>query len=175
MSLPQLSQLTQAIQSPQPSQARAIVYYIQHLAVLINRQSDQVLQEQLGIGLSQFRILQVVSTNPSIQQKQIASLLGQTEASISRQIKLMLGRGLIAIEPGPQDRREHLTVLLPKGERLLEAGTRVVAQYHEPALASLKPKEQDALLRLLAELHRVMCTVDGIEGLVHISHTDGDF
>jgi DNA-binding MarR family transcriptional regulator len=147
--------------------AQAISYYLQHLAVLIGRQSDQVLQEQLGIGMSQFRILQAVQANPSVQQKQVASLLGQTEASVSRQVKLMMTRGMISAEANPQNRREHITVILPKGERLLEAGVQVLANYHGPAFQSLSGRQQAKLVELLSELHATMCTVDGIEGLLH--------
>lgn len=150
-----------------PSQA--IVYYIQHLAVLTSRQSDQILQEQLGIGMSQYKILQVLQTNPSVQQKQIASLLGQTEASISRQVKLMQDKMMISAQANPQNRREHLTTLLPKGLRLLEVGTEVLAQYHRPATDILSAKEQNVLLKHLAELHNSLCNVDGIEGLMHVS------
>lgn len=131
---------------------QAILYYIQHLAVLIHRQSDQVLQEQLGIGVSQYRILQVLQNNPSIQQKQIAGLLGQTEASISRQVKLMQRKAMIIAQANPQNRREHLTTLLPKGERLLEAGRQVLLQYHSPSLEALSHKEREALAKLLGRL-----------------------
>jgi DNA-binding MarR family transcriptional regulator len=149
--------------------AQAITYYIQHLAVLTGRQSDQILQEQLGIGMSQYRILEVLQTNPSVQQKQIASLLGQTEASISRQVKIMQDKSMISAQANPQNRREHLTTLLPKGERLLEVGTEVLAQYHRPAIDSLSGKEQVNLLKHLSQLHTSLCTVDGIEGLMHVS------
>lgn len=133
---------------------QAILYYIQHLAVLLHRQSDQVLQEQLGIGVSQYRILQVLQNSPSIQQKQIANLLGQTEASISRQVKLMQQRAMLVAQVNPQNRREHLTTLLPKGERLLAAGAQVLLHYHKPSLDSLSSKDQAALAKLLAQLHQ---------------------
>ena len=153
-----------------PSQA--ILYYLQHLSVLTSRQSDQVLQEQLGIGMSQYRILQVLQGNPSVQQKQIASLLGQTEASISRQVKLMQDRSMIVAEANPQNKREHLTTLLPKGERLLEVGTQVLLQYHRPGIESLSSKDQATLVKLLAQLHNAVCAVDGIEGLLHLGADD---
>jgi DNA-binding MarR family transcriptional regulator len=142
----------------QPSEA--ISYYLQHLAVLLGRQSDQVLQEQLGIGISQYRILQALQTNPSVQQKQLASLLGQTEASVSRQIKLMQGRGMLEAQVNPQNRREHLTTLQPKGERLLAAGAQVLVQYHEPGFVGLNQKEQAKLSELLEQLHAGMCSAD---------------
>lgn len=135
---------------------QAILHYIQHLAVLLHRQSDQVLQEQLGIGVSQYRILQVLQNNPSIQQKQIANLLGQTEASISRQVKLMQQRAMLVAQVNPQNRREHLTTLLPKGERLLEAGAQVLLHYHKPSLDSLSGKEQVALAKLLTQLYQTL-------------------
>jgi DNA-binding MarR family transcriptional regulator len=148
--------------------ARAVLYYIQHLAVLVGRQSDQILQEQLGLGLSQFRILQTLQTNPYVQQKQIASLLGQTEPSISRQVKLMQERGLIVSKTNAQNKREHLAVITAKGERLLRAGTQIITEYHEPDLQTLKSKEQSVLLDLLIRMHAEMCKVDGIEGMFHV-------
>ncbi|HXR49712.1 MAG TPA: MarR family winged helix-turn-helix transcriptional regulator, partial [Verrucomicrobiae bacterium] len=59
-------------------------YLIQHLAAVMGKQSDQLLQEQLGIGYSQYKILMVLEWNPRVQQRTIAESLGQTEASISR-------------------------------------------------------------------------------------------
>jgi DNA-binding MarR family transcriptional regulator len=152
----------------EPDDTQAILYYVQHLATLLSRQSDQVLQEQLGIGLSQFRILQALQTNPLVQQKQIASLLGQTEASVSRQINLLQTKGTIAVRTGLRDRREHIAVVLPKGERLLEAGLQLITQYHRPMFEGLKLREREQLLELLGRLHADMCMVDGIEGLLHM-------
>ena len=150
---------------------QAILYYVQHLAVLVGRQSDQILQEQLGIGMSQFRILQTLQANPNIQQKQAASLLGQTEASISRQVKLMLVKGMVEAKINPRNRREHLIAITMKGERLLDAGTKVVVHFHQPMFDTLRSKEQDTLLKLLSHTHNELCSVDGLEGVLHTAST----
>src|SRR5690242_17413141 len=107
-------------------------FFIEHVATLLARQSDQVLQEQLGVGLSQYKILLTLQHNPSIQQRQIADLLGQTEASVSRQIKLLKSKQMIASSVNPQNRRQHLTTLQPRGDRVLEAASRALQQYHAP-------------------------------------------
>jgi len=135
--------------------SHAILYYIQHLAVLTHRQSDQVLQDQLGIGMSQYRILKVLQTNPSVQQKQIALLLGQTEASISRQVKLMQERSLLSAQVNPANKREHVTMLQPKGQQVLESGAQILSQYHRPSLGVLSPDEQTVLLKMLSKLAAV--------------------
>ncbi|HSX23988.1 MAG TPA: MarR family winged helix-turn-helix transcriptional regulator, partial [Candidatus Saccharimonadales bacterium] len=67
-----------------------IGYLLQHLSGVLAKQSDQALQERLGIGFSQFKILRVLQHSPQTQQRQIAEWIGKTEASISRQIKLMI-------------------------------------------------------------------------------------
>src|ERR1700755_3521534 len=89
-------------------------YLLQHTATILMRQSDQVLQERLGIGMSQFRVLLMLQRNANSQQRKLAECLGQTEASISRQIKLLCEKSLLAVRVNPQSRREHIAVLTPK-------------------------------------------------------------
>ena len=59
-------------------------YLLQHTATILMRQSDQVLQERLGIGMSQLKLLMMLQNSPNVQQRKLAECLGQTEASISR-------------------------------------------------------------------------------------------
>lgn len=138
----------------------ALDFFIQHVATLLGRQSDQVLQEQLGVGLSQYKILRILQDNPQVQQRQIADLLGQTEASISRQIKLLIGKQMISSNTNPANRREHLTTLTARGIRILDAANTVLEQYHASTLNALSVKEQGTLLKLLGTLHRQMCVLD---------------
>src|SRR5262245_828979 len=90
-------------------------YLLQHTAMILMRQSDQVLQERLGVGMSQFKILMMVRTSPNVQQRKLAEALGQTEASISRQTKLLCEKGLLIIRVNPKSRREHIAVPTAKG------------------------------------------------------------
>jgi len=135
-----------------------IGYLLNHLAFVLLRQSDQVLQEQLGIGFSQFKILMVLKWNPSLQQRQIADRLGQTEASISRQIKLLHEKGLLSTYVSPKNKREHITTLTPKGEKLTEKSMTILNNYHAPTFATLTPKQQEQLTTLLTIMHDHVCS-----------------
>ncbi|MCA9329042.1 winged helix-turn-helix transcriptional regulator [Candidatus Saccharibacteria bacterium] len=128
-----------------------------HLAFVISRQSDQVLQERLGIGFSQLKIIQVLQEKPHIQQKEIANQLGQTEASISRQIKLLISQGLLQSLRRSEDRREHITTLTVKGERYADEARQIVESYHKPLFDTISQKEHDQLLGLLSRLHLQIC------------------
>lgn len=147
--------------------ANTLGFFLQHIATLLARQSDQVLYEQLGIGMSQFRILRTLQVNPHIQQRQIADLLGQTEASISRQTKLLQERGMLATRINPENRREHLATLSMRGEKVLEAAIEVLGKYHAPTFNSLSPKEFAELDKSLSKLHDRICNLDSKEYLTH--------
>jgi DNA-binding MarR family transcriptional regulator len=137
--------------------SHTVGYLLQHLAASLARQSDQVLQERLGIGFSQFKLLMVLERNPHIQQKQIAEALGQTEASISRQIRLMHDKGLLQTTISPQNRREHITTLTAKGLRLNEEALRVLNAYHAPIFEDLSEKQLLQLVETLSMMHDKAC------------------
>lgn len=138
--------------------SNTIGYLLQHISSLLAKQTDQVLQEQLGIGFSQFKILHTLQTNPRIKQQQIAANLGQTEASISRQVKLMMQMGLLESRRNPNNRREHLTITTSKGERVNEAAIDVLGKYYAPSFHKLGDKRQQQLLESLQALHDIICT-----------------
>jgi DNA-binding MarR family transcriptional regulator len=135
-----------------------IGYLLQHTATILMRQSDQVLQERLGIGMSQFRLLMMMRTNPNVQQRKLAECLGQTEASISRQIKLLVEKGLLGVRVNPKSRREHMTMPTAKGTKVTEAALEVLDQYHKPMFDLLTPKQEQQLAETLRKFHDHTCT-----------------
>jgi DNA-binding MarR family transcriptional regulator len=137
-----------------------IGYLLQRLAFCLARQSDQVLQEQLGIGLSQFKILMILGWRPNILQKKIADTLGQTEASISRQIKVLLKNGYLEVTISPSNRREHITKLTNKGVRITEKALQILNQYHAPMFDKLTERQQAQLLETLNVMYEHACGGD---------------
>lgn len=138
--------------------ANNIGYLLQHLAGVIAKQSDQILQERLGLGFSQFKILTVLQWNPHITQNSIAQSLGQTEASISRQIKLMQRKGWLQTTISPHNRREHITTPTAKGIRITDEATDVLNTYHGPMFGELSQKKQQELLgSILMQMHGRTC------------------
>jgi DNA-binding MarR family transcriptional regulator len=137
--------------------ADSIGYLLQHVAAVSHRQSDQMLQERLGIGISQYRILTALEHNPNVEQRQLADNLGQTEASISRQVKLLHTRGMLATRIDPRERRRHVTRLTAKGAKVAEAAREALGQYYQPLFKELNLKEQEQLHGTLTLLHESTC------------------
>lgn len=132
-------------------------YLIDHIAAVLHRQSDQVLQERLGIGLSQFKILSMLRWQPDATQRNLADYLGQTEASISRQMKLLQHKGLLVSHIDPAERRRRLAALTAKGVKITLAAQEVVTSHHAPMFDRLSQREQEQLRAILTTLHDYTC------------------
>lgn len=134
-----------------------LIYLIEHLSAILGKQSEQVLQEQLGIGLSQFKILMVLEWNPRVSQKHIADSLGQTEASISRQIKLLIGKNLLVSKRDPHNRRKHITAPTTLGMQLTEAASNILRRSFGPEFSGLGEDRLVQLIGNLQRLHAIVC------------------
>lgn len=135
---------------------------LHHLSAAMSKQSDQLLMERLGVGFSQFRIMRIVEATPTATQRYIASQLGQTEASISRQVKIMQTKGLISMRVNPSNRREHQTILTPKGLRLFDEMKRLINEYTADVCGALPDKYRVVLQSTLETMHAVVCRQDKI-------------
>ena len=132
-------------------------YLLQHVCYILSKQADQVLQEQLGIGISQFKILRVLQFSPLTRQRQIADWLGQTEASISRQIKLMIDKGLLEVTISPKNRREHLTTPTAKGLRITEEALKLLDRDQAQMYKDVGDKKLLQLVDTLKQMHEHIC------------------
>lgn len=147
-------------------QTNNIGYLIQHVPSVLAKQSDQALQERLGIGFSQFKILMVLGLNPNVQQRHIAKSLGQTEASISRQIKLMHERGWLSSIRSTSNRRERITKLTEKGLKIAEEAQGVLSRCHAPMFEHLTESQISEMQIILNKMHGYVCQ-SGKTGACH--------
>lgn len=128
-----------------------------HCAQMINRHLDAVMQEKIGIGWSQFRIMDVVQCDETSRQRTIARNLGQTEASVSRQVSLLCDRGLLTTETSSQNRREHALALTAKGVRMTDAARVVLHDCARTLSTDMPERQQNSLQNALDILHLSIC------------------
>jgi DNA-binding MarR family transcriptional regulator len=140
--------------------AGSTMYLLQHIGTILERQFDQALLEQLGIGTSQYRILLVLETHADSSQRHLAANLGQTEASISRQIKILQSKSLITTQIHPRSRRERVTNLSPRGVTVILAAKELYTQIAANLLGSLTDKQQKVVRETLGTIHSKSCSPD---------------
>jgi DNA-binding MarR family transcriptional regulator len=130
---------------------------MQHLSSVLGKQSEQVLQERLGMGLSQYRILMVLEWSPRVSQKVIADSLGQTEAAVSRQVKAMVAKGMVVAKPAPGNRRRYVIAPTPFGMKLTETANDALRRSMGSDISGFGEEELAQLSASLHKLHRAVC------------------
>ena len=116
-------------------------YSLHRLTFILQRQSDEILQKELGIGFSQFKLMIGLSKHPRCEQQQLAMYLGQTEASISRQIRLMDKMSLVSVQSDKEDKRRRHVVLTTKGNKVFENAQKLLESQHRAVLKSLNDND----------------------------------
>jgi len=135
----------------------SIGYTLHQLVFVLDRQSDETLHSSLGIGYSQFKILMAAKHRSGLKQNDIALYLGQTEASVSRQIKLLKDDGMLAVRIDPNNRRARSIVLTDKGSEFAKKCIVVLEQTHAATFGSLSFAEQKMMQELLDRLTTKAC------------------
>lgn len=126
-----------------------------HLAsASLDRHSDEVLQDRLGIGLSQFRVLLSLLSEDGQNQSSIAYNLTQSEASISRQVAILKSKKLVSVQHNPDSKRDKLVYITNKGLMLGQSGLSILNSYHSPLFKNISDHDQVALKNILRTISR---------------------
>ena len=119
-----------------------LYWQIHKLAFLLEKRADENLKAQAGIGFAQFKVLEAIGSNMLAKQNLIASRLDQTEASISRQIKILQKKGLISVASVMGNRRARELSLTEKGEELLLQSVEILDMAQAQIIGALSYQEQ---------------------------------
>lgn len=131
----------------------SVGYLIHELAQIVTNESDHVLQTRFGIGFSQYKVLLVLGEKQGIPQKFIAQSLSQTEASISRQIGLLIDKDLVEIGPS-DDNRQHPIYLTMKGQELVSKADNAINNHLAPFFSDIDENQLSKLLETLYDIRR---------------------
>jgi DNA-binding MarR family transcriptional regulator len=130
---------------------------------------DHVL-EKFGFGRAHHRVLHFVNRNPGMKVADLLDILRITKQSLGRVLKQLVDEGYVLQKEGPDDRRQRLLFVTPKGEalamklaglqteRITRAFAHLGAGAHEAARAFLAAMidgdSREDVLRFIAEADR---------------------
>lgn len=94
-----------------------------HVVANIEADLGKVLQDRHGLGLSDYRALQILSRSPDseLRMQELASHLRLNQSSISRMVERLERGGLTIRDLCPDDKRGVYTVLTDAGRSRLES------------------------------------------------------
>jgi DNA-binding MarR family transcriptional regulator len=138
--------------SPTIDQSKEITYKIHKAVFLLDKMSDQILQDRLNLGLSQFLVMMVLANQSKVPQKFVASQLDQTQAAVSRQIDILADLGYVSRERNPDSRREYVLSLSKTGLKTYRQGLEAVDQRFDKLFEIWSKSEKSNLLSALSKL-----------------------
>jgi DNA-binding MarR family transcriptional regulator len=129
-----------------------LYWHIHKLAFLLEKKSDEILRDQLSIGFAQYKVLEAISHNTLAKQNLIAELLDQTEASISRQIKLLEKKGLIVVSQVMGNKRARELSLTMQGEETVSQAKQLLDIATSQITGVLSMQEQRTVQELILRM-----------------------
>jgi DNA-binding MarR family transcriptional regulator len=112
------------------------------------------LDEMADLDLTpvQFGALTVVNMRPGIEQSAIGEELGIDRVNAGDVVQRLMKNDLVARTVSVQDRRYKEVWLTPRGEAVLQEGTRRMKQVQARLMRPLAPQDQAVFLSLLMQL-----------------------
>ena len=107
---------------------------------------------QLGLGLSDFAVLELLLHKGSQPVNVIGRKILLTSGSITTCVDRLESRGLVRRVPHPADQRARIVELTIEGEQLIRRAFRRHAADMEEVMDPLTTSEREDLLRLLKKL-----------------------
>ena len=129
-----------------------LYWQIHRLAFLLEKRADDSLKTQLDIGFAQYKVLEAINQNMLARQNMVAEMLDQTEASISRQVKILQKKGLIRVVTVMGNKRARELSLSRVGEEIVRNAEDLIEVSQAQVMGGLSYQEQ----RLLQELFERM-------------------
>ncbi|MCA9324082.1 winged helix-turn-helix transcriptional regulator [Candidatus Saccharibacteria bacterium] len=119
-----------------------LYWQIHQLAFLLEKRADEALKTQVGLGFAQYKVLEAIGRNMLAKQNLVAELLDQTEASVSRQVKILEKKGLIIVGTVMHNRRARELSLTERGEEALRHCEETLDLAQSAVIGGLSYQEQ---------------------------------
>jgi DNA-binding MarR family transcriptional regulator len=140
-----------------PDELATLWSLIHRAASVMDRQSEILLQRELGISQAQFLVLSVVDAHPGpLSQQAIADRVGLTKGSVSRQIDHAVAAGLINVRVAPHTRRENAVTLTAAGTALVRRGDALTLAPRAALQDAADPGDLTAAIRVLRSLLKAL-------------------
>lgn len=99
----------------------SLAFKLHRVTALLDRNADDYLSRGHGIRYAPFQVLLLARVLGPTSQQRIAANLGVSRASVTQRLAALVDRGLLAVDPDPQDARANLVRLTEEGTALVDA------------------------------------------------------
>lgn len=122
------------------------------LAQSLSREIEERQRKRHKLPMKDWKVMQALALHGELMPSDIHRLGVQNKAQISRALKCLLDRGLVAKRPHPDDNRTFSVSMTEEGWAIYEAIVPQMRQRQDEIIGHMPKDEVDELRRLLARL-----------------------
>ncbi len=122
------------------------------LAQSLSREIEERHRKQHKLPMKDWKVMQALALHGELMPSDIHRLGVQNKAQISRALKCLLDRGLVAKRPHPDDNRTFSVSMTEEGWAIYGAIVPQMRQRQDEIIGNMPDAEVDELRRLLARL-----------------------
>ncbi len=131
---------------------RELFLMLQKSMFFFDKMADQVLKKETDISLAQFHVLMLIFMHTSTTQQAISSMMQNTQASVSRQVTILLGKKYITRIQNPKNRREYTLTSTPAGSVLVKKATRSLDTKFKEVFGIVSEKEKEKVIQIFSKI-----------------------
>jgi DNA-binding MarR family transcriptional regulator len=140
---------------------RYIPAYFTFLAGKISNSASVAYRPRFGVGITDWRIMAMLASEPWISAGRICSATGLDKAAVSRSVRALQSTGLIDIQADPTDQRRQSVALTRKGVALHDRIVKLAIEREERLLQGFSAAERKRLLDYLVRLQARVQAANG--------------
>ena len=120
--------------------------------------------EEIGLGLSDFGVLEVLLHKGPLPVNTIGPIVDLTPGSISIAVDRLFAKGLVSRVESSEDRRVRIVALTARGKALIDSAFRKHSGQMRKAFAELSPEELRSLEAALKKVGKRAAALMGPSG-----------
>lgn len=145
---------------PQDRLKRLLTYRFSRINARLNAQAVRVLHDATDLSLTEWRVLVMLDAFGSTNAAEMARRSALDKGQLSRCVKGLLERGLLASSSSPRDSRTQILEMTPEGRRVFDTARPSMRARQDVLTAALAP---EALEQLHDALDRLEAVIEGLE------------
>jgi len=126
------------------------------LAKALAREIDEPYRAQYGLPMKDWLVMRTLAVHGAMPPTEIHRVNGQNRAQITRALKCLLDRYLVAKEPHPEDSRTFLVSLTETGVAMYADIVDQMRRRQDEILATLSANDSERLKRLIDKLEAIV-------------------
>lgn len=97
-----------------------LTYRISRLHGKLNAQASRILRDSVGVTLNQWRMIAFIGGAEEITASELISYTAMDKGMVSRNVKSLIGGGLVVASPHESDHRVQVLTLSPTGREVFD-------------------------------------------------------